>query len=218
MKVYGYTRVSTHRRDKDVSCELQAEQLLRRYPNMAECFVDDGVSGSVSLFDRPSGKKLRAVLAPGDVIVLTKLDRGFRSVDDFSTTARELGDGDIDIGILSINGGEPLQKNAMSRLFVNMLACFAEFELSMIAERTAEGRAAAVAEGKHIGGKPPFGFLVSTEGMLIEDSWRGACVKYILGLREKGYSLRAIADAASKHYPGDISHATVAKLIKDSLQ
>jgi putative DNA-invertase from lambdoid prophage Rac len=44
--------------------------------------VERGVSGSVSLTDRPQGKALLATVKPGDVIITAKLDRMFRSALD----------------------------------------------------------------------------------------------------------------------------------------
>jgi putative DNA-invertase from lambdoid prophage Rac len=42
-------------------------------------FVERGISGSVPLDQRPEGKALLAVLRPGDVIIMPKLDRLFRT-------------------------------------------------------------------------------------------------------------------------------------------
>lgn len=42
---------------------------------VAQLFVERGVSGSVPLADRPLGRKLLAAAGKGDVIVTAKLDR-----------------------------------------------------------------------------------------------------------------------------------------------
>jgi putative DNA-invertase from lambdoid prophage Rac len=44
-----------------------------------EPFVEEGVSGSTPLADRPEGKRLVSMLGEGDVIMSAKLDRVFRS-------------------------------------------------------------------------------------------------------------------------------------------
>ena len=44
--------------------------------------IEEGVSGSVPVFDRPKGGELFAKLAKGDVVIAPKLDRLFRSALD----------------------------------------------------------------------------------------------------------------------------------------
>jgi site-specific DNA recombinase len=48
------------------------------------------VSGSLPLADRPEGNRLLATAGKGDVIVVSKLDRAFRSAADALTVLEEL--------------------------------------------------------------------------------------------------------------------------------
>mgnify|MGYP003403395800 CR=1 FL=1 len=213
MRVFGYVRVSTNRQIDNSSCAAQAEAIVRRFPDVAEVFQDDGVSGSIPLFERPAGKALRDQLRPGDTLVISKLDRGFRSTEDFLTTFRHLSDEGIDIAVLALGGGDPIGSNPIAKALVSMLAVFGELERSMILERTTEGRAAASSEGRHIGGKVPFGYTLGGDGKLIEEPWRSVAIQYIKSLRDQDYSYRAIASAVTEHY-APASHATIDKLIK----
>jgi hypothetical protein len=88
MRVFGYSRVSTaEQADEGVS--LAAQQQIAGYVMMkgwtvAEHFVERGVSGSLPLADRPEGQRLLATVGKGDVVVVAKLDRAFRSAADAS--------------------------------------------------------------------------------------------------------------------------------------
>lgn len=216
MPVYGYARVSTNRQIENSSIESQIEAIRARFPGVA-VFVDDGVSGSVPLFERPAGRELNAKLCEGDTIVLAKLDRGFRSVEDFCRTLEELSVDGIDVSVLNLGGGEPIGKNAIARAMVQMLAVFAELERSMIAERTEEGRAVAKAEGRHLGGSYPYGYEPGVDGKLQPTHWRADAVRYMAQLQRQGFSVRAIAKAVSEHY-SKVSHNTVSNILKENVE
>src|SRR5262245_49962233 len=88
-RVLGYVRASTdEQRDTLLA---QQEAIRREYDyryatagyEWGGCFVDAGVSGGGPLGNRPQGMRLCAEAQAGDVIVITKLDRGFRSTRDF---------------------------------------------------------------------------------------------------------------------------------------
>src|ERR1700734_939394 len=87
MAVYGYARVSTARQASEgESLEVQQRQ-IEGYAHMHgltldSVVVEEGVSGSVPVADRPKGGALFAKLAKGDVVIAPKLDRLFRSALD----------------------------------------------------------------------------------------------------------------------------------------
>jgi DNA invertase Pin-like site-specific DNA recombinase len=58
-------------------------------------FVERGVSGSMPLSDRPQGAALLAALKPGDVVIIAKLDRMFRSALDALDVLGRLKEGGI---------------------------------------------------------------------------------------------------------------------------
>lgn len=210
--IYGYARVSTNKQVDGSSIESQVAAIQARYPS-AKVFIDDGVSGSIPLFERPAGRELNEVLREGDTIVFAKLDRGFRNVQDFCVTIEELQVDGIDVSVLNLGGGEPVGKNAIAKAMVQMLAVFAELERSMIEERTAEGRAVAKAEGRHLGGAYPFGFTSGVDGHLVPTEWRAEAIRYMKELQGQGYGVRRIAEAVSEHY-SKVSHTTVANILK----
>ena len=86
MAVYGYARVSTQEQIDNTSLAEQIRKIqglaLIRGEDVGEVFTDEGVSGSVQLAKRDAGSRLVAALQPGDVVVMTQLDRAFRDTVD----------------------------------------------------------------------------------------------------------------------------------------
>jgi DNA invertase Pin-like site-specific DNA recombinase len=83
--------------------------------------------------------------------VVPKLDRLARSVPD----AREIGDSLAARGVrLSLGGTIYDPNDPMGKMFFNILATFAEFEVDLLRMRTREGMAVARAKGKLRGKQP----------------------------------------------------------------
>lgn len=83
--------------------------------------------------------------------MVPKLDRLARSVPD----AREIGDSLSARGVkLSLGGQVYDPTDPMGKMFFNILATFAEFEVDLLRMRTREGMAVAKAKGKLQGKKP----------------------------------------------------------------
>jgi DNA invertase Pin-like site-specific DNA recombinase len=95
MRAYGYVRVSTaEQASNDDSLDTQKQQItgyaMMKGWEIAQFFVEGGVSGSVPLAERPEGQRLLAGASKGDVIITSRLDRAFRSAADALATLEEL--------------------------------------------------------------------------------------------------------------------------------
>ena len=87
----------------------------------------------------------------GDSLVVPKLDRLARSVPD----ARAIGDSLVARGVKLSPGGQLYDPtDPVRKMFFNILATFAEFEVDLIRLRTREGMAMARAKGKLRGKRP----------------------------------------------------------------
>jgi DNA invertase Pin-like site-specific DNA recombinase len=104
----------------------------------------------------PASTKALAAVREGDTLVVPKLDRLARSVPD---AARAIGDSLAARRIkLSLGGQVYDPADPMGKMFFNILATFAEFEVDLLRMRTREGMAVARAKGKLRGklrGKQP---------------------------------------------------------------
>ncbi len=141
----GYARCSTDKQD------LAAQRKALRDLDVAEdrIYLDRGLTGRNR--GRPGLDQALAAVRAGDTLVVPKLDRLARSVPD----ARAIGDELVARGVkLSLGGTIYDPGDPMGKMFFNILATFAEFEVDLLRLRTREGMAIARANGK-LKGKPP---------------------------------------------------------------
>ena len=108
-RVFGYARVSTDDQANDGSSLDTQQQQIIGYAMMkgwqvAEHFVERGVSGSIPLIDRPEGKRLLTTVGKGDVIITAKLDRAFRSALDALEVLEELKERGIGLHMIDLGG------------------------------------------------------------------------------------------------------------------
>ena len=136
----GYVRVS----DKDQSEALQVDALKAAGCDVV--FGDHGVSGTI--IERRGLDDMLSSLETGDTLVVWKLDRLGRSTIHLLQLLSELRDRGIDFQAIT-QGIDTT--TAVGRMLYGQLAVFAEYERSLISERTKAGMAAAKARGVHVG-------------------------------------------------------------------
>lgn len=140
----GYARVSTER--QDLASQLKG---LTDLGVDRERIYTDKRTGRTK--DRPGLTQAIAALRPGDVLVVTKLDRLARSVPD----ARNLVGQVYDKGAaLQLGPSVHDPEDPVGKFLFNALAMVAEFEADLNRQRTLEGIAIARAQGR-MRGKPP---------------------------------------------------------------
>jgi DNA invertase Pin-like site-specific DNA recombinase len=135
----GYARVSTGH--QDLAPQLDA---LRG----AGCtrIVEERASGSDR--DRPELARLLSSLRAGDTLVVVRIDRLARSLDDLLGMLEHL----KAAGVAFRSLGDPIDTGGPSgTLILQILGAVAEFERNLIRERTRAGVAAARARGREPG-------------------------------------------------------------------
>ena len=111
--------------------------------------MDRGLTGTTRA--RPGLDQALAAVRAGDTLVVPKLDRLARSVPD----ARQIADALVARGVkLALGTSVYDPTDPMGKMFFNILATFAEFEVDLIRLRTREGMAMARAKGKLRGKRP----------------------------------------------------------------
>jgi DNA invertase Pin-like site-specific DNA recombinase len=141
----GYARCSTDEQD----LTAQRETLLGLGVAADRIYLDRGLTGTNRR--RPGLDQALAAVRAGDTLVVPKLDRLARSVPD----ARDIGDSLVARGVrLSLGGTIYDPTDPMGKMFFNILATFAEFEVDLLRMRTREGMAVARAKGKLRGKQP----------------------------------------------------------------
>lgn len=221
--VFGYVRVSTdNQAENGVSLEEQQRRIegrcLEQGWQLAEIFVERGVSGSVPFAERPEGGRLLRQLQASDIVISPKLDRCFRSSLDALHTIEELKRRKVSLWLLDLGGD--VSGNGISEMMLTILAAVAQFERVRIGERIRDARAHMRRQGRHLGGSRPFGFrLVESEDggkpVLVPEPAEQAAIERMRAMRGEGSTLFAIRDAmrATGH---PISHETVRQVLAHS--
>ena len=144
MAAYGYARVSTT--DQDLT--TQVEKLTQ-----VGCTVvrEEKMSGTTRE-DRKELDTLLAFLRPGDVLMVTRVDRLARSVGDLQDIVKAIRTKGANLRATD----QPIDTStAAGKCFLDMLGVFAEFETNLRRERQLEGIAKAKAAGVYAGkGRP----------------------------------------------------------------
>ena len=145
---YAYTRVSTVRQDEEGMSLGAQKEICRKFYDFAlkdkgvlwgDTYTDGGVSAVKTQFlDRPAGKVLANRLRPGDHIIMTRLDRGFRNFRDCMNTmeiwvAKGINIHFLDLGISTNTHG--------GRFILRIFAAVAELNREMTVEQIKIGLA-----------------------------------------------------------------------------
>ncbi|MFG6083642.1 recombinase family protein [Paracoccus litorisediminis] len=145
-RTFAYARVSTLGQSVDAQLhEIQAAGFT--IPDYR--IVSETVSGSVAARQRPEFRRLIDRLEPGDILVVTKLDRLGRDAMDVAATVDDLAKIPVRLYCLAL-GGIDLSSSS-GQLTMNVLNAVAQFERDLLRERTHAGLAAARQKGKRLG-------------------------------------------------------------------
>jgi DNA invertase Pin-like site-specific DNA recombinase len=141
--IWGYSRVSTDGQS------LEA-QVRRLHGAGAEKVWRETASGAKG--DRVQLHRAVAHLEPGDMLMVTRLDRLARSTRDLLNILAAIAEKGA--GFRSLSDDWANTTTPHGRLMLTVLGGLAEFERDLIRARTSEGRARAVANGVKLGRRP----------------------------------------------------------------
>jgi DNA invertase Pin-like site-specific DNA recombinase len=140
MPLFGYARVST----RDQNLAAQDAELMAA--GCAKVFKEK-VSGAKT--DRPELAKVIGRLEPGDVLMVTRLDRLARSTRDLLNVIAAVAERGA--GFKSLKDTWADTTTPHGRLMLTVLGGLAEFERELIRSRTGEGRKRAKERGVRFG-------------------------------------------------------------------
>lgn len=168
-RVAIYARVSSEDQAERHTVHGQLDFLrnfsqLYSLPVAAE-YVDDGISGTVPLHERPEGRRLLEGAEAGQftTVLLYRLDRLGRSL-----SALLEANGALDRhGVTIRSATEPFDTSTpVGRFVFQLLGSIAELEKATIIERTTLGRDRVARTGRWTGGRIPFGYDLDANGHL----------------------------------------------------
>lgn len=149
MRVAIYARVSTNKEQKPEAQIAEIKSYCeRRGWIVIEELVDQGYSGKSD--KRPGLDRLLSLVRAGKVdgVVVTKLDRLFRSLQHLTATLSEFAE--LNICFTAVHDQIDMS-TASGKLMAQLIGAFAEFEHSLICERTRIGMDFARKSGKKFG-------------------------------------------------------------------
>jgi DNA invertase Pin-like site-specific DNA recombinase len=138
----GYARVSSD----DQNLDLQRDAL--RHAGCERLYEEKESGGKT---DRPELSRTMEVLRPGDTLIVWRLDRLGRSLKHLIEVVEELEAKGV--GFRSVTEAIDTTTSG-GKLVFHIFAALAEFERTLIRERTKAGLAAARARGRKGGRKP----------------------------------------------------------------
>jgi site-specific DNA recombinase len=158
-RVATYERVSSEDQRERETIKTQTDEIARLLAGqpgvvLVGRYVDDGVSGTTPLAERPDGRRLLADAEAGhfDEVWVYKFDRLGRDTPDQTAIGRWFKRHGI--RLISRLEGEP------DLLTWDILAAISDNDRRMFLRRTADGMSRAAREGRYTGGIVPFGYRV----------------------------------------------------------
>ena len=138
----GYARVSTD--DQDPAAQIDALRAAGCDPIFVE-------HASGATMQRPEWQACNRGLGRGDTLTIVRIDRLGRSLADLMSTLDDLAARGVHFRSLE----ERIDTStALGRMFYQLAGAFAEYERTLIRERTCAGIDAARAAGRRVG-RPP---------------------------------------------------------------
>ncbi len=196
MKAIGYIRVSTSQQAKEgisleaqrakikAYCELKDIKLLDVICDAAKSGSKDNREGYQQILSKCKAKEIDAVI----VYSLSRFTRSTKELIDFVDTFV------MKKGVVLHSLSKNLDTSSPTgRFMLKVLGAMNELEREQIGERTKSALQYKRSQGFKTGGDIPFGFDLTTEGILMENPNEQKAIKLIHELnRVKGYSLRKI--------------------------
>ena len=195
IKVVGYGRVSTQGQVNGTSPDEQRQSIetecIRKNYDLVHFYSDLAFSGSDD--DRPGLKQLLMDAKTGQfqIVMFTKLDRLGRNLRDIKNILYEISNNGLKFSC--VHQPEINNEGIYGNLLLNILAAFAEFERSMIKDRTHNGRMRRWREGKGAIGSLPLGYKRSNGRIEIDNEGANLYHRIVSMYLYENYSFRDIA-------------------------
>lgn len=173
--------------------------------------TDFGAPWNVDFASRTGGSQLLERLHRGDALVVFALGRIFSSCYDACAMLERFRADGIALHVVELGGdatdpGLHLDMLSAARLFTGL-------ERRRSVERIKNVKKAQRGKGRYLGGSRPFGYMIHSNGRLIENPMEQKVLKKIILLREQGLSLRSIAEEVSTPV-APISFKTVQRILQ----
>lgn len=191
--------------------DAMEEYCNRHFLRPAGLVTDFGAAWNADFASREGGSDLLDRLQPGDALVVFALERLFSSCYDASAMLERFKADGIGLHVVELDGDATDPQLQLD--MVNAARLFAGLERRRSVERIKNVKRAQRGKGRYLGGSRPFGYMIHSNGRLIENPMEQKVLKKIMQLREQGLSLRSIAEEVSTPV-APISFKTVQRILQ----
>lgn len=224
MAIYVYLRTSefelsgqngANKHTLDIQLERE-QQALRQYCKernwvLEDFVVDHSAPWNVDFADRDEASALLARIESGDTLLVYALERVFSSCYDASAIIERFQAAGIALHVVELGGD--VTDTHFSLNVVQSARLFAGLERRRSVERIKNVKRNQRSKGRYLGGSRPFGYMIHSNGRLIENPMEQKVLKRIIQLRDQGKSLRSIADEVSTPV-APVSFKTVQRILQ----
>ena len=191
-----YGRCSTQRQSESHLGIDAQKQSCRDYVKgnngrIVKWYVDEGVSGTKSVEQRPALNQLFKDLKPNEVVLVAKRDRIARTTFLSLFIEKEISKLSAVLESADCSGNGTTPQDEMMR---NLLSVFSAYERNLLSERTK----VAMSKLTRKVGRLPYGWKWDAQGRQIKDQTQYPTVERILQLRKDGVGYRTIAKLLDK--------------------
>lgn len=172
---------------------------------------DAAMPWNKEFLQRPKAIELLERLQGSDVVIAYTLARVFSSSQDAAATIMLFRERGIGLHIVQLGGDITATDFTVDLLSAATL--FGEIERRRSVERIKKVKTDQRRKGRYLGGSRPFGYMIHSNGRLIENPMEQKILKRILQLRDQGQSLRAIAEEVSTPLT-PVSFKTVQRILQ----
>ncbi|MDA0279372.1 MAG: recombinase family protein [Proteobacteria bacterium] len=224
MTIYSYCRTSeleASLEQDELEAVLEPEMLaIQTYCLLQSWFMTQALKDSNCNWNhefgrRDSGKRLMSLLAPGDVLLCSKLERICSSSHEVIKLVQKLKEKSVQLHIVELGGD--ITDLELSVNFAKVTELFSALEKRKSAERIKGVKQRQRMQGRYLGGSRPFGYMIHENGRLIENPMEQRVLRRIMELKKLGKSLRAISSEVSTPVM-PVSFKTVQRLLQRHAQ
>lgn len=224
MAIFLYLRTSefelsgqhgTSKQTLDIQLE-QEQQALRKYCKahnwvLEDFVVDHSAPWNADFADRDEAKTLLARIASGDTLLVYALERVFSSCYDASANIERFKAQGIALHVVELGGD--VTDTDFTLNIIQSARLFAGLERRRSVERIKNVKKNQRSKGRYLGGSRPFGYMIHSNGRLIENPLEQKVLRRITQLRDQGKSLRSIAEEVSTPVT-PVSFKTVQRILQ----
>lgn len=176
-----------------------------------QTFYDASLAWNKEFLQRPNALQLFNQVQSGDVVVAFTLARVFSSSQDAAATIKAFREREVQLHIVALGGDITARDFTVD--FFDAAMLFGEIERRRSVERIKKVKKDQRKKGRYLGGSRPFGYMIHSNGRLIENTMEQKVLKRIMQLRDQGHSLRAIAQEVSTPLT-PVSFKTVQRILQ----